>query len=107
MPLLKTKLRNHIQKSAKDMELEFVFDNININGQKRGCSGFVRNVSTGVTVYINTERSVLSSMKNYLYRYAKDTKDYRGGHNMFVDTLDELSAEVCRMLRTPLDKVRI
>ncbi len=106
MLLLKTKLRNHIQKSAKDMELEFYLDNISINGQKRGCYGFVRNAETGVTVYINTERSVLASVPNYMFRYAKDTRDYRGDHNKFANTLDELCSEVCQMLRVRPEKIK-
>ena len=52
-------------------------------------SAFLRNSVTGKIVYINVGdvRAQICgkwSLDNVLYREAKDDKDYRGGHNMFV-----------------------
>jgi len=58
--------------------------NIIINGDKRGCSGFI--TSNNKVVYVNTE--VLGG--GYLYRTAKDTKDYHGGVNKYADNIDAL-----------------
>ena len=98
--ILSTKLKNSLIKLAKDMNLEYSFKNISINGQKRGCSGFVRNPSTNTTVYISTEPIYCG----FLRRYAKDMKDYGGIHsiNHFSKSLSQLASDVYSMLQSPV-----
>ena len=67
MAILKTKLKNQLQKHG---EFEYCLSNIVVNGRKLGCSGFVRNPETGLVVYVNTEKPVLSSLKPTMVRYA-------------------------------------
>lgn len=79
---------------------------INVNGQKRGCSGFITNTETGSVCYITTEPffdgkggSGLynDKQKSILMRSAKNTKDYVGGANRWlaisdvVDMADKLT----------------
>lgn len=68
-------------------------ENISINGDKRGCDGFIQ--YNGRTVYVNTE----GLWGQYLVRTAKDDKDYRGGCNQWVNP-DRLVAAVKEMLTT-------
>lgn len=98
MPILSQKLQNAIRKKtgekASDTYHKYVFhrlQNIIVNHEKRGCSGFIENQETGTIVYVNTEPSCLSSMPPYLYRFAEDTTDYHGGPNQYARTLDELT----------------
>lgn len=95
--LLSTKLRNQIKKIQPE-GLEFHLKNIKVNGQNRGCSGFIKNVSNGNIVYVNTEKSCYSPLadKN-LYRTAKDLKDYTGGRNRWA-TDDRIAIEIVNLL---------
>ena len=83
-PILMTKVKNAIKR--KRANVDFQLKNININGNQRGCSGFIINTDTKTTVYINTE----PCMGNYMYRYADDVKDFTGYHNRWTHTFDEL-----------------
>ena len=107
MPL-STKLKNLITKVSKDkdMDLQFYLKNILVNGQKRGCSGFVKNKKNGLIVYVDTEGSVLSSLKNYMYRYADDIKDFTGYRNRWCDTPEQLASNICALLTNPNEKAR-
>ena len=99
MAVLAVKLKNELKKHAdNDMNLFFSLRNILINGDKRGCSGFVRNAATGSVVYITTETPVLSGL-GYMYRYADNEEDYRGYRNRWAESMPELVREVCRMLK--------
>lgn len=95
--MLKTKVKNLFKFKNYDINL----DNININGRRVGCSGFITNPENGLTVYLNTERSCYGpiSDKN-LVRYARSTKDYTGGFNEFVND-DNLLRKVVAMLEKP------
>jgi hypothetical protein len=71
--------------------------NIRINGQLRGCSGFIQNNDNGKIVYLTTEPiSFTGNTKSFegnglygdnnkaiMYRTAKTTKDYTGGVNQW------------------------
>lgn len=85
---LAIKTKNMIKKACGNTELEFDLKNININGNKRGCSGFVRNKENGVVVYIDTERCSGCSFLGYMFRYAKDFKDYTGCINQWRQGFD-------------------
>jgi hypothetical protein len=101
MLILSTKLKNAINKHAKGMDLTFTLKNININGSKRGCSGFIRNNANGSVIYVTTEEPCASYLR-YMFRYADNEKDYTGYRNHWANTLDELVASICMHLhKTP------
>lgn len=97
MAILSRKLKNHVIKRAaeKGLVVHAEVKNIRINSSSVGCSGFFGNLRTGRVVYINTEAS---TRDNYLYRYAKNMKDYTGGHNQFADDFEELVDSVVELL---------
>jgi hypothetical protein len=88
MLILSTKLRNRFL-STHNVSLK----NISVNGDKRGCSGFIER--EGAIVYVNTE--VLGG--GYLYRTAKHLKDYSGGVNQYAKSLDSLVEGINSLLR--------
>jgi len=96
MSLLMTKLKNQLHKINPDYECHL--RNINVNGQKRGCSGFVVNPENGRVVYVDTESSVYEPLANQsLIRYAEHTRDYRGGQNNYCPT-DNTAQAIHKML---------
>ena len=98
MLILSTKLKNAINKQCGDMPLQFTLKNITINGAKRGCSGFVRNLDNNTVVYIDTEEPCLSNL-HYMYRYANNEKDYTGYHNRWANSLEELAKATIDLLK--------
>lgn len=77
----------------KGKPFEVKLKDININGQKRGCSGFITNTETGKVCYIDTELFFNGGSGSGLYgdkkraimmRTAENIKDYRGGVNHFL-----------------------
>lgn len=109
--LLSTKLKNQIKKElerkGKNYEnYEIFLKNISINGSKRGCYGFVKNNTSNVVVYVNTEKSVFAPLadKN-LVRYAKKMKDYGSAHSFNQWAIDEeLAEKVVKMLDIDYEK---
>lgn len=99
------KTKNAIKRANPNRLLEFHLRNINVNGQKRGCSGHILDIDTGVCVYINTERSV-QVPHDMLYREAKGVGDFSslGILNNFASTLEELVEGVSRLLDVPVRK---
>lgn len=88
MLLLATKLKNQFTGATV-----CALKNISVNGDKRGCSGFI--ARDGVIVYVNTE--VLGG--GYLYRTAAHLKDYTGGVNRYARDLPGLVAGVNQLLK--------
>ena len=89
MTILSTKLKNQFSPSYT-----VTLKNISVNGDKRGCSGFV---SLGDSiVYVNTEPC--GSM-GLMYRTAKHIKDYEGGVNQWARDLNSLVAGVNSLLK--------
>ena len=86
--ILATKLKNQFP-STHTVALK----NITVNGDKRGCSGFI--ARGDAIVYVNTE--VLGG--GYLYRTAAHVKDYAGGVNRYARDLASLVAGVNSLLR--------
>jgi X-X-X-Leu-X-X-Gly heptad repeat protein len=86
--ILATKLKNQFS-SAHSVALK----NISVNGDKRGCSGFVS--LNGAIVYINTEQC---GTLGYLYRTAENLKDYTGGANKFAKSVESLVSGVNQLL---------
>jgi hypothetical protein len=88
MAILSTKLKNQFSPSYA-----VALKNISVNGDKRGCSGFV---SLGDSiVYVNTEPC---GSLGLMYRTAKHTKDYTGGVNRWAKDLDSLVLGVNALL---------
>lgn len=85
--LLATKLKNAVKRETPEANLDFVLHNINVNGRKLGCSGFIANKDNGMVMYVNTERM---RPFGYMYRRAKSTSDYVGGYNRWASTEAEL-----------------
>lgn len=83
-PLLMTALKNRFKKVGN---YEYYLKNININGVKRGCDGFIRNPENGKIVYLTTEYVCGNCYKplanKMMYRTAKDLKDFSGGENQW------------------------
>ena len=88
MLILSTKLKNQFP-STHTVALK----NIAVNGDKRGCSGFI--ARGDAIVYVNTE--VLGG--GYLYRTAAHMKDYTGGVNRYAKDLTGLVSGVNQLLR--------
>lgn len=110
-PYLMTKLKNKICKRIPKEDLHFALRNININGEKRGCSGFVTYLPTGRCVYVDTEPSVLACKENMMYRYARDEKDYSSSHADFDasnvwTTADALASDIATALTKPRESIR-
>lgn len=83
------KLKGRLRKLNPD--LTFDVKDIKINGQTRGCSGFVTNPKNGNIVYVNTEQSMYDprTLKDrILYRRAKHGKDYTGERNQWSNDKD-------------------
>lgn len=99
--ILAVKAKNAIKRSAEavGMTVEFSIKNIIVNGCRCGCSGFVKNVENNSVVYLNTEPTCASFIPPYLYRYADNMKDYRGYHNRFAHTLEELVEAIVKLLK--------
>jgi hypothetical protein len=89
MLILSTKLKNRFS-SAHNVALK----NIAVNGDKRGCSGFIER--GGAIVYVNTEPC---GSLGYMYRTAEHMKDYTGGVNRWAKDLDSLVAGVNQLLK--------
>lgn len=85
--LLATKLKNAIKRETPEANIEFVLHNINVNGRKLGCSGFIVNKDNGKMMYVNTDTP---QWLGYLYRSVKSTSDYVGGLNRWAKTEAEL-----------------
>ena len=87
--ILATKLKNRFL-STHTVALK----NISVNGDKRGCSGFIARGER--IVYVNTEP--FGSL-GYMYRTAKHMKDYTGGVNQWAKDLDSLVNGVNALLK--------
>lgn len=101
MAILSTKLKNAVLRHADGMNLKFTLKNISVNGERRGCSGFIRNLDNNSVVYTTTEESAASWL-TFMYRRADDEKDYgsRRWYNQWTKKkdLDELAACICCLL---------
>ncbi len=75
---LSQKVKNLIKKISPENNYVFNLKNIDVNGQKRGCSGFITNPDTGNVVYLTTE---YCQAGHFMYRYAENDHDYRGRTN--------------------------
>jgi len=88
MPIFSTKLKNQFSTSHN-----VALKNISVNGDKRGCSGFISLKDS--IVYVNTEPC---GSLGYMYRTAEHLKDYTGGVNRWAKDLDSLVFGVNQLL---------
>jgi hypothetical protein len=79
--LAMTKLKNQLVAINPGLKVEL--RNIRVNGQLRGCSGFVTNPATGAVAYVGTETDTGRAH----YRTARDTRDFAGGSNQYATFL--------------------
>lgn len=91
--LLQTRLKNLIKKNT-NLEFEYHLHPISINGQKRGCSGFIRNPENNLIIYVDTEHCIGPLSGKMMYRYAENLHDFSGGINQFANTEDELAKKI-------------
>ena len=89
MLILATKLKNQFS-SAHNVSIK----NVSINGDKRGCTGFIE--LNGNIVYVNTEPC---GSLGYMYRTASHLKDYTGGFNQWAKSLDALVSGINQLLK--------
>lgn len=77
----------------KDFPFEVKTKDITINGQRRGCSGFIKNTTTNNSCYITTETLFGSPIyvglygdknKTIMMRSVGATMDFRGGINQWL-----------------------
>ena len=90
MPLMAVKLKNRFNNAFPKLETHL--KNIRVNGDPRGCSGFIVNTANGKIAYVNTEESVYGPLQGkILYRTAESLKDYTGGMNRWSTDADIVS----------------
>ena len=82
------KIRNIIEKNFSGLTVSLKNNKATPHqcyfNEKAGCRGFISN---GVkTCYLSTEQSCASWLRGALIRECRDTRDYTGGHNEFVET---------------------
>ena len=88
-------LRNALKnKGNYDIQVK----NIRINGNLRGCSGFITNKDNNVVLYVDTEGSVYSDLF-YMSRYAKNVKDYSGCTNCWNNDVNDYYKHIASMLQ--------
>ena len=86
---------------TKGIEVNISLKNIIVNGNRRGCSGFIK--LYGNVVYVNTEKSEYSPLKDKnLYRYAGYVGDFssnsiKDGNNRFAKD-EELPTAIIDLL---------
>ena len=83
--LLARKLQNQVSRICPDFE--FKLKNIIVNGQKRGCSGFIRNPKNGLIFYVDTETVSYGGFfqDKILLRYASSMSNYCGERNQWIE----------------------
>lgn len=94
--LLAVKLKRELL--AVNAGLTVQLKNVDVNGVKTGCSGFVTDPASGRIVYISTE-PVYGPVRRAMFRVARDTRDYRGGINHFAG-YGELAEAVTDLLKS-------
>ena len=74
-----TKVKNLLKREGYEAA---GFRNTRVNGQLRGCYGFVRKAGSGKVVFVDTEYLTSGTgAGNILVRFARDEKDYCGHRN--------------------------
>lgn len=103
--VLMTKVKNAVKRVDPEGNYVFSLHNISINGNKRGCSGFITNTENNSTVYLTTE---INTVGKFMYRYAKDNRDFRGYRNRWDagSNFDKLIDCIVEALKHTPEEVR-
>ena len=101
--LLATKLKNLINNAYPDNNYIIEVKNIKLNGQSRGCSGFIKNPETGSVIFLTTEKTGCSWLKDYMYRYESQKRGF--GRNRWTSSQEELVRGIHRLLAEPMETV--
>ena len=99
--LLATKLKNLINNAYPDNNYIFELKNIKLNGQSRGCSGFIKNPETGSVIFLTTEKTGCSWLKDYMYRY--ESQKHGLGRNRWTSSQEELIRGIHHLLAEPME----
>lgn len=99
--LLATKLKNLINNAYPDNTYIFELKNIKLNGQSRGCSGFIKNPETGSVIFLTTEKTGCSWLKDYMYRY--ESQKHGFGRNRWTSSQEELIKEIHKLLADSME----
>lgn len=99
--LLATKLKNLINNTYPDNNYIFELKNIKLNGQSRGCSGFIKNPETGSVIFLTTEKTGCSWLKDYMYRYESQKRGF--GRNRWTSSQEELIKEIHKLLADSME----
>lgn len=95
--LLSTKLKNQLLALRPNLTVQL--KNVNVNGVKMGCTGFITDPDTERIVYVCTDNNHNPQATNVYYRVARSTKDYTGGRNQFAHH-DDLAQSVVSLLES-------
>lgn len=99
--LLATKLKNLINNAYPDNTYIFELKNIKLNGQSRGCSRFIKNPETGSVIFLTTEKTGCSWLKDYMYRYESQKRGF--GRNRWTSSQEELIKEIHKLLADSME----
>lgn len=91
---------SQVKKLFKNEAVEINMSKISVNGDIRGASGFIKHTKTNLIVYVSTENGVSYNQfeSKYLYRCARNLKDYSGGGNRYANSQNELFSSVMALL---------
>ena len=100
MPRLLTRaVKNRMLKV--DPNLEFDIHQVNVNGRKMGCSGYVTDPETGNVIYLSTDFiEVIGQHMDVMFRTVRDKNDTHGLTNHWASD-DTFAAEAVHLLRHP------
>lgn len=102
-PLLAVKLRNQLRKLDPTLEVEL--KNINVNGMKRGCSGYITDPRTGRVIYVDTEALLLPILGGAMWRaVAVKGRSYTpGGSWNYYSKEERLAHDILEAFKTLRD----
>ena len=93
-----TKVKNAFKRH--NIPVTFKLSNTRINGEFRGCSGFIIHEPSGRIAYVDTEQSCFGPLSDkFMYRSADSLKDYKGHRNRWTDNrdIDSLVMDIDKM----------
>lgn len=102
-PLLSVKFRNQLHKLNPALAVEL--KNININGRKVGCTGYITDPRTGRVIYVDTESLSQPPLGGALWRAVavKDQSHTPGGSRNYYSAEDRLARDIVEAFKTLRD----
>lgn len=89
---------NSIKKLFNNDNYEFHIKNNKVNGNYDGASGFILNKSNNKIVYVSVSLYTYESNMGYMYRTAKNLKDWSGGGNHWAKSNENLADGIVLLL---------